>query len=143
MINQFEIGDIVRVKDYNDMSPDDRNAGLARLCGEIGEIVDKLYSKALDRYVYTIKFDNFDSTSKKLWLDSQIETYVEDEVTYAHEFEYLDNVVVAIFYEIRGDEKTELGRGHGHILHDGVVGIAQASSYALKKIYEKINGGTV
>ena len=139
----FEIGDIVRVKDYNDIPADDRNVGLARLCGEIGEIVDKLYSKALDRYVYTIKFDNFDATSKKLWIGTQIETYVEDEVTYDYEFEYIDNVVVAVLYEIRGDEKTEISRGHGHIIHEGAIGIAQASSYALKKIYEKMNGGKV
>ncbi len=142
-MGKFEIGDIVRVKDYNDIPADDRNVGLARLCGQIGEVVDKLYSKALDRYVYTIKFDNFDATSKKLWLSTQIEPWMGDEVTYLHEFEYLDNVVVAIFYEVKGDEKTEIGRGHGHIIHDGAMGIAQASSYALKKIYEKINGGNI
>lgn len=142
-MGKFEIGDIVRVKDYNEMSPDDRNVGIARLCGEVGEIVDKLYSKALDRYVYTIKFDNYDATSKKLWISTQIEHWMGDEVTYLHEFEYLDNVVVAIFYEVKGDEKTEIGRGHGHILHDGAMGIAQASSYALKKLYEKMNGGNV
>ena len=137
----FEIGDIVRVKDYNDIPTDDRSQGLARLCGEIGEIVDKLYSKSLDRYVYTIKFDNYDSTSKKLWISSQIEPWMEDEVTYQYEFEYLDNVVIAIFYEVKGDQKTELGRGHGHIIHDGAMGIAQASSYALKKLYEKMTDG--
>ena len=32
-------------------------------------------------------------------------------------------------------------KGHAHLLHDGVVGYAQAASYALKKIYEKLNGG--
>ena len=60
--------------------------------------------------------------------------------TYRHEFEYLDNVVVAKFIEIDGDgNETELGRGHGHIIHDGASGIAQAASYALKQIWFKLS----
>ena len=66
--------------------------------------------------------------------------YVEEVVTYYHEFDYLDNVVVARFYEVKGEEMTEIARGHGHIIHEGALGIAQASSYALKRIYQKING---
>ena len=61
-------------------------------------------------------------------------------IKYCHEFEYLDNVVVAIFYEIKGEVKTEIARGHGHIIHEGTIGIAQASSYAVKRIYQKLNG---
>ena len=32
-------------------------------------------------------------------------------------------------------------RGHGHIIHEGAMGIAQASAYALKKIWQKMEGG--
>lgn len=52
-------------------------------------------------------------------------------------------MVVAKFIETKGDTETELGRGHGHMIHEGALGIAQASSYALKKIFEKMNGGTL
>ena len=62
-------------------------------------------------------------------------------VTYRHEFDYLDNVVVCRFYEVQGKVETEIMRGHGHIIHEGAMGIAQASAYALKKIWQKMEGG--
>jgi hypothetical protein len=69
---------------------------------------------------------------------------IEDEVieTYMHEIEYLDNVVVVRFYKVTDDSKQELAKGHGHIIHNGAIGIAQATSYAMKRLYEKMNGGT-
>jgi hypothetical protein len=54
-----------------------------------------------------------------------------------------DNVVIAVLYAVVGDTKTEIARGHGHIMHEGVLGIAQASSYALKRIYMDLNGGSI
>lgn len=51
------------------------------------------------------------------------------------------NVVVAVLYEIVNGNEVEVARGHGHIMHSGVVGYAQAASYALKKLLCNINGG--
>jgi hypothetical protein len=48
-------------------------------------------------------------------------------------------VVVAKFYELGDDYKEEIARGHGHIIHEGKIGIAQAASYALKKILQKLS----
>ena len=62
-----------------------------------------------------------------------------DKKNYKYEFDYCDNVVVAILYEVGDDYKKEVARGHGHIIHEGVEGIAQASSYALKMIYYKLS----
>ena len=53
------------------------------------------------------------------------------------------NVVVAVLYEIVNGQEVEVARGHGHIMHSGVVGYAQAASYALKKILCNINGGEI
>lgn len=53
------------------------------------------------------------------------------------------NVVVAVLYEIVNGNDVEVARGHGHIMHSGVVGYAQAASYALKKILCNINGGEI
>lgn len=53
------------------------------------------------------------------------------------------NVVVAVLYEIVNGKEVEVARGHGHIMHSGVVGYAQAASYALKKILCNINGGEI
>ena len=66
--------------------------------------------------------------------------FEENPTTYKYEFEHLENVVVARLYEIKGDVVTEVARGHGHIMHDGVIGVAQAASYALKRIYEAVGG---
>ena len=49
------------------------------------------------------------------------------------------NTVVAIM-TADGEEVT---RGHGHIIHEGTVGWAQACSYAIKKAYENMDGAPV
>lgn len=135
-VNDFKIGDRVRVKEYYDIPEEYQSRGLARFCGEVGTISDKFYSEGQKCYVYSIQFDNFVS-SKKLWKAEMLELCEED-ISYAYEFDYLDNVVVAKLYELRDDSKTEIARGHGHIIHEGVLGIAQAASYALRKIFYQI-----
>ena len=137
------IGDRVKVRDYADIPEEHRAKALGRMSGEIGTVTDKLYSEVYRDFVYTLQLDSYDRSSKKLWLECHLEPYVEATTEYIFEFENLTNVVVAIFYEVCGDSKTEIARGHGHIIHEGALGIAQASSYALKKIYEKMNGGIV
>lgn len=57
---------------------------------------------------------------------------------YYHEIEYLENVVLVVLYEATEDGPKEIARGHGHILHDGAAGITQATSYALKRIWFKM-----
>lgn len=56
------------------------------------------------------------------------------------------NLTLVIEYEsgrIEGDEKTEIGRGHGHIIHSGAFGVAQAAAYALKRIAANLDGGYI
>ena len=115
--------------------------GMARLCGKRGTVMDKLYSGANNCFVYTVQFDEFAEISKKHWRAELLDLYVEKQTTYRLDIEVADNVVIAIFSEESEDgEKTEIARGHGHIIHEGTVGIAQALSYASKKIYEKLGG---
>lgn len=59
---------------------------------------------------------------------------------YYHEIQYLDNVVLVILYEATEDGPKELARAHGHIIHEGADGIAQAASYAMRLIWFKIHG---
>lgn len=121
----FKVNDHVRMK------------ALAALTGTI---TDKFVSVSGGETIYGFKSD--DAKIKRLVLESEIEHY-EEPLSYRHEFEYLDTAVVAKFFEIRGKHETEIARGHGHIIQEGALGIAQASSYALKKLYEKLNGGKV
>lgn len=141
---EFNIGDKVRVKKYEDIPSEVRHKGMSKHSLHDGEIVDILLSSSSNRYGYRIHFDGYERPSNTLFVGEAIELVSElDKPTYTYEFEFLENLVVARLYEIVGEEKTEIAKGHGHIFHDGVIGITQASSYALKKIYEKLNGGHV
>lgn len=142
-MSEYKIGDRVVIRAYKNVPVESRTKGMARLSGKKGTIVDKLFSQHFDGFVYTIKFDDFDIPSKKMWTEDMFYILLEIPVEYRYEFDILDNVVVARFFEIKGETKTEIEIGHGHIIHEGARGIAQASSYALKKIFEKMNGGTL
>lgn len=149
---EYNIGDKVKVKEWNEIpeelkvattSGDPRlfSKGKAKLCGLVGTIVDKMYSEAYCTFLYRIHFDQKEVTSHTFFAEDIIKPLPSKEpVKYKYEIEESDSVVVAVLYEVRGNEKTLIERGHGHILHDGVTGYAQAASWALKKIYQKVNG---
>ena len=139
---EFNIGERVRIRAYEDMPEAVKDKGAARGSGKDGEIIDKLWSAANDCMVYRIRFDGVPYASKTLFIDGQFDR-ISDlmKVSYVYEFDNCDNVVIAIFYEVdRDGNKTEIARGHGHLIHEGALGIAQASAYALKRIWQKLEG---
>lgn len=69
-------------------------------------------------------------------------TQAEPPNRYWHEITYLDNVVLVVLYEATETGPVELARHHGHILHKGAKGIAQATGYAMKRIWEQMKEGT-
>ena len=117
----FAIGDKVRI-----IKDPDR---------QTGEVVDRVFSDATQSYMYIVKKDS--TNRKSLYTDEDIELI--HELYYSAEVEILENVVVGIVYEINGDEKIEVARGHGHIIHNGAQGIVQATSYAFKRAWMQIN----
>lgn len=139
----YKVGDRIRIKKYDDIPEEFRNKGIARLCDKVGTIEDKLYSENSDGYVYKIKLDDHRGTSRILYTEDIFKPYSENKPEYDYEIEILDNVVVVRLYEEFGSIKEEVARGHGHIIHEGALGIAQATSYATKNILEKLNGGTI
>lgn len=141
MEHKFEIGDRVRIKDYKDLPVDFRNNRNAVVCGKEGEIADILWSQAKQVTVYRVLLDGAEQISKCDFSEAALTLLPPlPEVTYGYETERLENVVVARFYEYCGDDQRELARGHGHIIHDGMIGIAQAASYAIRRCYEKLAG---
>lgn len=137
---EFNIGERVRIRRYEDIPEDIKSKGFVKNAGKDGEIVDKLWSAAEDRMVYRIYFDGMLKASATLFPEGTFDR-ISDlmRVSYVYEFDNCDNVVIAIFYEVDKDgTKTEIARGRGHIFHEGAYGIAQASSYALKKILQKM-----
>lgn len=122
-MKEFNIGDRVRVKDYTEISDVNKakvikdkpymwNSGKAKIAGKEGTVVDKLYSEAHSRFIYFLHLDGFDKPSHAQFDGNSLELVPQEEVM----------------------------RGHGHIMHDGAYGIAQASSYALLRIMKKMEG---
>ena len=141
---EFNIGERVRIRRYEDMPDSVKHKGIAKNAGNDGEIVDKLWSAARDCMLYRIQFDGFDRVSKTDFPEGTFDRIsdLKARKTYTYEFEFLENVTVARLYEVDGDgNKTEIAKGHGHMIHDGAKGIAQSASYALKRIYQYLDGG--
>lgn len=141
---EFNIGDRVRVRQYDDLPNEIKHRGLGKQAGKDGEIVDVMFSNAKDCYIYRIRFDDCDTPSRTDFPEGSFDLISDlEKPVYTYDFEFLDNLVIARLYEVVEDKKWEIARGHGHIIHEGLVGIAQASSYALKKILEAVNNGSL
>lgn len=151
---EFNIGDRIKVKEYNELTEDQKSkrnesprcftARKACLCGLVGKIVDKMHSEAFDVFTYKVLFDGCEEPSAASFTADAFHLLpAEDQVEYTYDIAVEDNVVVANLYEVRDGNRKWIARGHGHILNDGVLGYAQAASYALKRIYTKMNGGSV
>ena len=137
---EFKIGDRVRIRPYDQMQSEYKFKAFARLYNCEGEIVDIMYSTAKERYIYKVALDGFDRASKCEFDDGCLDLIEEQEAPkYEYGFDILENIVIARLYEVTSDSRKEVAKGHGHIIHDGVLGIAQASSWALKKIYQKLD----
>ena len=141
----YQIGSNVRIKAYYELPTEYQTKGIARIAGKKAEIVDRVYSEAKGDYFYRLKIDGCKGVSAVEFTEDAI-AYIGwgEEPTYRYEFDFLDTVVVATLYETdyKGVEKR-IAKGHGHIIHEGQIGIAQAASYAVKRIYEALNGGTM
>lgn len=136
-MTEYNIGQKVIIKDWDSLPAHLQNrAAVGGCCGFEAEIVDRLYSEATHTYNYKLQLTGAKTSPVRLFPAEALDLVEEKPPReYVHEITYLDDVVVAVFYEV--DEhgiKTEIARGHGHIIHEGAFGIAQAASYALKKI---------
>jgi hypothetical protein len=146
----FNIGDRVRVKDYEKIpdnlkvkntgnDPSLWSCGKSRCCGQKGEIVDIMYSTAYEKYIYRIHFDEQTERSRADFTEEALELLKEEAVTYHFETDFADdNVVIVIMYEDNEESSKEIARGHGHIIHEGALGIAQATSYAMYRLYKRM-----
>lgn len=128
----MNIGQKVKIKKFDKLPREMQNRTYAGLAGFEGVIIDRLYSEARQAYSYKLQLTGAKTVPAAAFPEEALELVAEEApAEYLHEIEYLDNVVLVRFYEIRDGKKTELTRGHGHILHAGAIGIAQATSYAM------------
>lgn len=120
---QFQIGDKVIVAKHN----------------KEAIIEDVLYSNKTDDWMYVVRFADSPYPFARPMNGDELLSVVSK--SYRWEVSLTDNVVVAVMYEIDGDIETEIARQHGHIMHEGLIGVAQAASYAMKRIYIGMNDG--
>lgn len=112
--------------------------------GETGKIVDRMYSEKEKEFYYGVNYDSRDVDEILLAKGNELrELSKENGENYEAEINLLNNVCVAIIYRKENGGKKEVCRGHGHIIHEGDIGVAQALSYAFKKAYEKLNNGNL
>jgi hypothetical protein len=121
-MSKFNIGDSVRVAKTN----------------ECGLVTDRMYSEANGHFIYVIKPDDGGRSFARK--EDEL-CALEEKPEYEVKTEIVDNVVIGIIYEIRNGNKVEVCRGHGHIIHEGAEGIAQACSYAMRKAFEHVDSG--
>ena len=104
----------------------------------IGKVTDVMYSSHKCEYSYEVT--NFENGSD-LFSEEEL-TLVPEKKGYSMDIkiDIASNVVIATLYEESEDTKSPLAKGHGHMIHAGKLGVAQAASYACKKLYESLGG---
>lgn len=104
----------------------------------IGKVSDVMYSAHKDQYTYEVVND-----------DNSASLFGEDELALAPpkkdysmdiKIDIASNVVIATLYESDGDLNVPIGKGHGHLIHEGALGVAQAASYACYRLYKSMGG---
>lgn len=147
---EIKIGDKVKIKAYEDIpqelkarvignNPHLWNSGKSKTCGKVGTVIDHLYSNGYECDVYRVKFDGEDLPSRSLFdIDAFEPVEEETPAEFSFKIDIAENVVIANMLQ----DGKQVGRGHAHIIHDGTIGIAQAASYALKRLYSNMNGGS-
>lgn len=107
--------------------------------GIIGEVLNSIYSSRGDEWLYEVRIAGSmdDCTCNENSLE-----LVPEKKDYSMEIkiDIANNVLVATLYESVGGVLKPLAKGHGHLIHEGEVGIAQAASYACNRLWKKIGG---
>ena len=117
---KFKIGDLVKTNHIG-----------------IGRVTDVMYSDARELYTYEVTNDE---NVSELFFEFNLESAAQKDYRMAIEIDIAQNVVIASMYEKDGDNLRPLAKGHGHMIHEGELGIAQAASYACKRLYENLGG---
>lgn len=118
---KFQVGDRVKIPSKSE---------------KIGIISDIWYSMTQDKMVYAVQGE--DDNSFGLYRENQLEP-APLPITYSFDALIDGNAAVVCMNATQGEKTWVYARGHAHILHDGAVGMAQAISYAAKRMFEALD----
>ena len=127
---EFNIQDTVRVVSYEELPYELKNKAIAKACGKEGEIVDRLYSEAEGGYIYRVRLEGSRSVSTINFTEEMLEPSGGGGNDIEVETVIEDNLVIIRMYQ----NGEEIRHHHAHIFNDGIAGIAQAVSYAAKRL---------
>lgn len=120
-VTKFQIGDRVKIPAKQDV---------------FGAISDIWSSLAQDRTMYEVTLEG--NGSKGLYAENQLEP-APIPISYSFESHIDGNVAVVTMSATQGEKTWIYARGHAHILHDGEVGMAQAISFAARRMFESLD----
>lgn len=118
---KFQIGDRVKV-------PSKEN--------KIGTVSDIWHSLYQDKLMYAV---DIEGGIRGLYAEVQLEP-APLPTEYSWEAHIDGNVAVVTMNATQGEKSWVYARGHAHIIHNGEVGMAQAISYAAKRMFESLDG---
>lgn len=102
----------------------------------IGIVTDIWSSMAQDRTMYEVAYES--NGTKGLYAEDQLEL-APIPTEYTFETKIDGNVAVVAMIATQGEKSWVYARGHAHILHNGEVGLAQAISYAARRMFESLD----
>lgn len=105
-----------------------------------GEVIDVLHSSKYGCEMYEVSNPD-DLTVYGVYPPDDLELIPEKkEYSMEIKIDIAENVVIATLYEMTADTKGVVAKGHGHLIHEGDIGIAQAASYACMRLYKSFGG---
>ena len=118
---KFQIGDRVKI-------PSKQNL--------FAVVTDIWSSLAQDRTMYEVTHET--GGGRGMYAENQLEP-APIPIEYSWEAHIDGNVAVVTMNATQGEKTWVFARGHAHILHDGEVGMAQAISFAARRMFEALD----
>lgn len=103
---------------------------------KIGVVADIWQSFASQTRMYTVR-DEGDGHCA-MYSETQLEP-APLPIEYSFEAHIDGNVAVSTMTATQGEKSWVYARGHAHIIHNGPVGLAQAVSYASRRMFESLD----
>ena len=120
---KFKIGDRVKTVIHDDL---------------ILEVMDAFYSIRSNMWFYEVR--DHETMVDGTYGEESLELAPAKEYSMSIQIDIANNVVIATMYESEGKLKVPIHKGHGHLIHQGAFGIAQAASYACMRLYKSMEG---
>lgn len=105
-------------------------------CGTVDGTIADVFS-GNDSTAYGVDFGRH---GVSLYFEEELELIPEKKFSMQINIDIANNVVIASLYEVVDPNMRPIAKGHGHIIHEGELGIAQAASYACMRLYKSMGG---